>query len=242
MPRVPVARKGSESHGASMFPAGQVPTKKIFNLTIPPVPKETYKAIANGVTKRQPWLGQKAKLDVAQQRVLNLRSQLKVMHEKLNDLERQKEKVVEDAVEAREVELKAAIEETEKALNGEFEEILNGKEQEWERERRSMKREMVDELKRLGTDVEKASSETQAKRIRLEHKSESEKSLAVDVNETSDSEENSHDDSDVEDGRDHFPSESTTGNEKNILSAAKSHELKVREIFRVFLSYFQHCI
>jgi len=226
MPRITVARKGNESHGSLLSAAGQAPTKKIFSLTIPPVPKETHKAIATNITKSQPWLGQKAKLDLAQQRALNLRSQLKLMHKKLSDLEEQQEKAVEDAGDVREIELKEEIEEIEKSLNDECQQVLSGKEHQWEKEKRSMEREMADDLKRLGTDVEMASTETKMKRARLEDRSES-SSLNIHVNETSDSDEKVKKKSDANDLGEARLSETRIGEDKNKLSATKSQELMV---------------
>lgn len=172
MPRIPgstTGRRNNENSCALLFIAGQAPTKRNFTLTIPPVPDKAVNAIERRITKNQPWIGQKAKLDLAQQKAQNLRMELNHMHDKLDDIEQRHGQKIHDLEKVKEVELKIALEEIGKKSKSSCQDRLNGKEQEWDRQRKDLKKQMEEELRKIRTELETIiAKEPPAKRRKVE--------------------------------------------------------------------------
>lgn len=156
--RFPNSRRGGETAGG-LFSSGKAPTKKSFSLTIPPVPPETYQAIASRITKCQPWLGQKAQLDKAQQSAQVCQENLQVVQEELKELEDQREQALRDVREARQAETQEALKKLEKSIQQEFEESLKMKEEQWEKERLQMEKRIEEELLEMKKAIRTKQSE-----------------------------------------------------------------------------------
>ena len=157
MGRFPSGRRGGEIPGVLLFSSGQAPTKKLFNLTIPPVPPETYDAIASRIATFQPWLGKKAQLDKAQQKSQIYHENLLLAQDKLKELEEQREHVQE----VRQTETQEALKELEESIQLDFDDELNDKENQWENEREELEKEIEEDLKRARSEMKLKQTKTE---------------------------------------------------------------------------------
>jgi len=155
MPRLPVGRRTGDNPGELLFTNAQAPMKKHFTLAIPPVPTETYNAIASRVATYQPWLGQKSQVDKAHQRAQAFHENLLDAQETLKDLEEQREQAVRDVQEVRQSEIQYALQGIERSIQEEYVEDIKEKEKQWEKEEKDMEEEIDEELARLRADLEK---------------------------------------------------------------------------------------
>ncbi|KAI2494309.1 hypothetical protein MHU86_20204 [Fragilaria crotonensis] len=150
MGRFPSGRRNPENPGVILFSSGQAPTKKQFNLTIPPVPPETYDAIASRITTLQPWLEQKAKLDKAQQKAQLSRENLVLAQERLRQLQERREQ----ARKLRQTDTLNAMRLVDQSTQQSFEEEMKEKENEWNKRREQIELEIEEDLKRVRTELE----------------------------------------------------------------------------------------
>lgn len=154
MPRIAAGRRGGEIPDVLLFTAGQAPTKKHFTLPIPAVPKDTFDAIASRITKFQPWLGQKAKLDKAQQKAQTFHDTLSDAQETLKELEGQREEALRDVQEVRQSEIHEALQDVEKKIQRDFDDSIKQRGKQWEKEKKDMEREIQEELAGLREKLE----------------------------------------------------------------------------------------
>jgi hypothetical protein len=228
MPRLPGRRGGDDPTNILLFASGQASTIKRFSLTVNPVPKDVHEVISSRLTKSQPWLGAKVKLDLARHKALKAHETLQLAQEKLKDLEQRRERSLEDVDQVRSEELEIALQGLEDSLRQNHQQRLYEKEQQWEEQKRQMKSEIEGELKRLREEFEAegVSEEPPAKRAKLEG--------SLDIRE-----ETGDTSSKAEENKGHRGNGAEEEEDDSKLSYSKSQEVKVRQISLSSLRVFR---
>lgn len=129
MPRFTVERQNNNNNSSWWTGEKQATTRNLV-VKIPPISEGVKAVIASKLTKKQPWLLQKANLDQAQHRAQVAHEKLKHAKKNLEQLQQGRDQALADVKEVRGKQLQVLLKETEEQIRKESQQEIDNKEQE----------------------------------------------------------------------------------------------------------------
>ena len=162
MPRFTVERQtnnnnNNNNNNSSWWTGEKQATTRNLVVRIPPISEKVRAVIASKLTKKQPWLLQKANLDQAQHRAQVAREKLKHAQMNLDILQKRRDQALADVREVRGKHLQVLLKETEEQIRKEAQQEIDTKEQECRMICEDMEAKMIAALKEKEVENEEFS-------------------------------------------------------------------------------------